>query len=51
MFSSSPTTFQENTKVVAPIRRRGTIFQNEHQNISGEKVIIYCIIILKKCYN
>ena len=48
MFSSSPTSSQESLKVPFPIRRRGTIFQNEHQNMLGEKVIIKCIIILKQ---
>ena len=38
MFSSSPTSSNENLKSVQ--KRRGTIFQNEHQNslFNAEKV-------------
>ena len=40
MFASSPTSSQENLKYLP--KRRGTLFQNEHQrsNLLGEKVNI-----------
>ena len=37
MFSSSPKTSQENLNI-SPIKRKGTLFQNEHSNLG--KVIL-----------
>ncbi len=43
MFSSSPTSSQENLKYI--LKRKETLFQNEHQRINqiGDKVYKYFI--------